>query len=244
VERPQRDDVLGLLGRLRASALGERLILAGSSGIYGVSETIPALTEDVDVLIDADWVSSEEKHLLEDMGRFGFEHVPGTATFLLPEGLSLDLVGYSLKDSVDRIGGGPNVPVMVFSDLSRILSAPGSILELASGGRALSPAALTATKLLTIRLEKGSKDKLQALLLIEENAGADGFLDHLHRLLSLFEPDRVEDALADAQAACLAVSGDVMRADAQSAGYAEMSKAVDRGLALLRKLVKPERSNA
>lgn len=244
MERPQRDDVLDLLRQVRGSSLGERLILAGSSGLYGVSETIPALTEDVDVLIDADWVFAEERRLLEEMARLGFEHLPGTCTFLLPEGLSLDLVGYSLKDAVDRIGGGPNVPVMVFSDLSRILSAAGAVVELPSGGRALSPAALTATKLLTVRLEKGSKDKLQALLLIEENAGAAGFLDDLRRLLNRFESDRVEDALADAQAACLAVSGDVMRADAQSAGYAEMSKAVDRGLAVLRRLVKPDAEDA
>jgi hypothetical protein len=241
VIRPDRSDVLSLMSRLRSSPLGERLILAGSSGLYGLSETLPALTEDIDVLIDADWVMAAELRLLQEMARLGFEHQTGTSTFLLPDGLSLDLVGYSRSDAVDRIGGGETVPIMVFADLSKILSTPGSIIELPSQGRALSPAALTTAKLMTIRLEKGSKDKLQALLLIEENAGNDEFLDQVRRLLALFEPDRVEDALADAQAACLAVSGDVMRSGASPSGYAEMSQAIDRGLAILKLLVPSEK---
>jgi hypothetical protein len=242
MRRPERSDVLSLMSRLRSSPLGERLILAGSSGLYGLSETLPALTEDVDVLVDADWAGTEEPRLLAEMARLGFEHQPGTSTFLLSEGLSLDLVGYSRRDAVDRIGGGGTVPIMVFSDLSKILSASGSIIELPTQGRAMSPAALTAAKLLTIRLEKGSKDKLQALLLIEENARDEDFLDDLRRLLALFEPDRVEDALADAQAACLAVSGDVMRAGSPPIGYAEMSDAIDRGLTILKSLVQPEKT--
>jgi len=213
------------------------LILAGSSGLYGVSETIPALTEDVDVLIDADWEAGQEQRLLDEMGRLGFEHQPGTSTFLRQDGLSLDLVGYSRRDTMDRIGGGETVPIMVYGDLSRVLSATGSIIELPTRGLALSRAALAAIKLLTIRLEKGSKDKLQALLLIEENGADEAFLKELHRLLSLFEPDRIEDALADAQAACLAVSGDAMRADAQSSGYIEMAYAIGRGLSILESLM-------
>jgi hypothetical protein len=216
------------------------LILAGSSGLYGLSETLPALTEDVDVVIDADWAGAEEPRLLAEMAGLGFEHQPGTSTFLLPEGLSLDLVGYSRRDTVDRIGGGGTVRIMVFSDLSRILAAPGSIIELPTQGRSLSSAALAATKLLTVRLEKGSKDKLQALLLIEENAGNPEFLGHLRRLLELFDPEQVEDALADAQVACLAVSGDATHADVQSRGYVEMSQAVDRGFSVLKQLLRRE----
>lgn len=242
MRRPERSDVLSLMSKLRSSPLGERLILAGSSGLYGLSETLPALTEDVDVVIDADWAGAEEPRLIAEMAQLGFEHQPGTSTFLLQEGLSLDLVGYSLHDAMDRIGGGNTIPIMVFSDLSKILSAPGSIIELPTRGRAMSSAALTAAKLLTIRLEKGSKDKLQALLLIEENAGDEEFLDDLRRLLALFEPDRVEDALADAQAACLAVSGDVMRAGSPPIGYSEMSEAIDRGLTILKSLVQPEKT--
>ncbi|HEY4587860.1 MAG TPA: hypothetical protein VII86_01470 [Thermoanaerobaculia bacterium] len=240
MRRPERSEVLSLLRRLRSGPLGDRLILAGSSGLYGVSEEIPALTEDVDVLVDADWVGAEEAFLLVEMARLGFEHQPGTNTFDLAEDLSLDLVGYSRQDAVDRIGGGKTVPVMVFSDLSKILSVPGSIIELPTQGKSLSPAALAATKLLTVRLEKGSKDKIQALLLIEENAENKGFRNDLRRLLNLFEPDQVEDALSDAQMACLAVSGDATRADAQSRGYAEMFQAVRKGLTLLEKIVETE----
>lgn len=240
MRRPERSDVLSLLRRLRSGPLGERLILAGSSGLYGVSEEIPALTEDIDVLVDADWVGAEEPFLLAEMARLGFEHQAGTSTFVLAEGLSLDLVGYSRRDAVDRIGGGKTVPVMIFSDLSRILSAPGSIIELPTQGRALSPAALAATKLLTVRLEKGSKDKLQALLLIEENAGDEAFRNDLRRLLSLFDPEQVEDALADAQTACLAISGDATRADVQSRGYVEMFQAVRQGLTFLEQIVGSE----
>lgn len=100
---------------------------------------------------------------------------------------------------------------------------------------------LAVIKLMTIRLEKGSKDKLQALLLLDENAGIPDFLADLRRLLSLFERDRVEDALGDAQVACLAISTDVVRAGAEG-GYAEMGQAVHRGLVLLKSLVHPEDS--
>lgn len=216
------------------------MILAGSSGVYGASETIPALTEDVDVLVDADWVGAHQSRLVDEMRRLGFEHQPGTCTFLGPAGLSLDLVGYSRLDTVDRIGGGQEVPVMVYGDLSRLLSADGSVVELASGGKALSPAALVASKLLTIRLEKGGKDKLQALLLIEERAQDDEFLRSLRDLLAAFEPDRVDDALGDAQTASLAVSSDAVRAEPQAAGYVEMSVAVRRGLEILQDLTDRE----
>ncbi len=80
---------------------------------------------------------------------------------------------------MDRIGGGETLPIMVYGDLSKVLSAPGSTIELPTRGVALSPAALTAVKLLTIRLEKGSKDKLQALLLIEENGADEAFREEL-----------------------------------------------------------------
>jgi hypothetical protein len=225
------------LQRLRASPLGERLILAGSSGIYGISDSIPALTEDIDVLLDADWAAREEASLLREMQRLGFEHQPGTCTFLLSDGTSVDLVGYSRRDSIDRIGGGNTVPIMVFGDLSRLLSAPGTLVEVPSGGRALSPAALTAVKLLTVRLEKGGKDKLQALLLIEENSRDPAFLESLYTLLQLFHGDRIDDAVADAQAAFLAVAGDALRANDPAGGYAAMVTGLETGLNTLRNLL-------
>lgn len=237
MEAPDRQAVLQLLRRLSESFLGERLILAGSSGVYGASETLPALTEDVDVLVDADWAAAQEGVVLAEMERLGFRHEEATPTFLTPEGAALDFVGYSREDTVDRIGGGDRLRIMVFADLSRLLADPGATVELRSGGRALSAPCLSAVKLLTIRLEKGSKDKLQALLLIEENADDPVFLASLGRALGRFEPDRISDALADAQAASLSLGSDAARADLQAAGYLEFAKAVDRGLDVLRKVV-------
>lgn len=244
MRRPERPEVLSLLQRLRNSPLGEHLILAGSPGLFGASETIPALTEDVDVLVDADWAASHEAFVIDEMRRLGFDHRPGSPTFISPDGLSLDLVGYSRHDAIDRIGGGEDARVMVFGDLSRLLAAPGSTVELATGGRALSAAALVTAKLLTIRVEKGSKDKLQALLLIEERAEDPGFLADLQRNLEIFGPDRVKDAFADAQMASLVISKDAMLADPQTAGYREMSEAAARGLKTLRTLVEPRKEEA
>jgi hypothetical protein len=239
VNRPQRQDVLALLREVRAHPLGEHLILGGSSGLYGVSETIPALTEDVDLLIDADWVAAAEAELLDGMQRLGFRHLAGTCTFVAPSGLSLDLVGYSRQDLADRIGGSAAVPVMVFGDLSRLLAAPGSTVELPGGGRALSPAALAVAKLLTIRLEKGAKDKLQALLVLEENAQDETFHAEVVRLLSGFEEDRVADALSDARTAALTITQDALQADPQARGYSEMAQAVARGFDVLARLLDP-----
>ncbi|HVR10509.1 MAG TPA: hypothetical protein VMW75_20855 [Thermoanaerobaculia bacterium] len=236
---PSRVETLEMLRRIKDSPLGDRLILAGSSGVYGVSETIPALTEDIDVLIDADWLAAHEGMVLEQMRQLGFQHQPGTPTFTSPAGLSLDLVGYSRRDVADRIGGGKALPVMVFADLSRLLSLPQSIRELPSGGSTLSPATLAAAKLLTVRLEKGSKDKLQALLVIAENAGDEDFLRQLRALMGAFPPDRVEDAIADAHAALLAVSADVAVAGPQAAGYAGMLAELEQGLILLQRLAGP-----
>jgi len=236
MSQPNRLEVLELLRRIEAGPLGNRLILAGSSGVYGVSETIPALTEDVDVLVDADWIAIEESVVLEQMRHLGFQHQSGSPTFTSAAGLSLDLVGYSRRDATDRIGGGKTLPVMVFADLSRLLSLPHATRELPGGGTTLSPATLAAAKLLTIRLEKGSKDKLQALLVIAENAGDKEFLERLRDLLGAFPPDRIEDSIADAHAALLAVSADVRIAGPQAAGYAGMQESLERGLTVLQGL--------
>ncbi len=236
---PSRTETLEMLRRIGESPLGERFILGGSSGMYGVSETIPALTEDVDVLVDADWLAAEETSILEQMHQLGFQHQPGTPTFTSAAGLSLDVVGYSRLDTIDRIGGGMRLPVMVFADLSRLLSLPRSTCQLPGGGKTLSPATLAAAKLLTIRLAKGGKDKLQALLVIAENAGDQGFLGQLHDLLRAFPVDRIEDAIADAHAAFLAISIDAAAAGPQAAGYAGMHARLEQGLAVLQRLLGP-----
>jgi hypothetical protein len=233
----ERRAARALLRRLSETPLGERLVLAGSSGLYTASDTIPALTEDLDFLVDADWAASHENLLLSEMENLGFVHVPGTCSFTRPDGASVDLVGYSTGDRVDRIGGGERLQIMVYADLSSVMADPGAIGTAAGGGRALTAAALAAVKLLTVRLEKGGKDKLQALLLIHENAGDEGFLSVLGRLLGSFERDRLEDAVGDAQAAFLALSSDPLRSDPQAAGYAGLRARLGEGLATLQRLL-------
>jgi hypothetical protein len=236
VSRPERDEVLALLRRIQAGRLGAHLILGGSSGVYGVSETVPAFTEDVDVLVDADWVAGAEAMIVEEMRGLGFTHQPGSPTFTAAAGLSLDLVGYSRRDASDRIGGGKQLPVMVYGDLSRLLALRGATCILPSGGMALTAAALAVAKLLTIRLEKGSKDKLQALLLIAENGQDRQFVADLQRLFGSFPADRVEDAIADAQVALLAISTDVKIAGPQAAGYAGLHRQLAAGFGILLQL--------
>lgn len=233
----ERRRILSLHRRLAASRLGRHFILAGSSGLSAASETVPALTEDVDLLVDSEWVEDHDEALLSEMEQLGFKHQPGTCTFVAPDGQSVDLVGYSTEDSSDRIGGSERLPVMVFGDAGLIMADPEATEDSPDGGRWLSAAALTAIKLLTVRLEKGSKDKLQALLLIAEREGDKEFFATLRRILSRFEADRAQDALADAQLAFLAISGDALNADRQSSGYIQMRSAAGAGLEILRRLV-------
>ncbi len=234
-----RRATLDILRRLADTALGQRLILAGSSGLYAASTRIPALTEDVDVLVDADWAAAHEAELLSEMNKAGFRHHPGTCTLTASSGQSVDLVGYSVKDRSDRIGGGEEVPIMIFADLSTLLQIADTTAEVPTGGKALTAAALAVAKLLTIRLEKGGKDKIQALLLIEENGDDEAFLGRVRRLFDRFEPDRIEDAVADAKLAVLTLSADFERNSPQTEGYAQMLPAVERGLEVLKRLVEP-----
>jgi hypothetical protein len=226
---PERAQVLSLLRALANTVLRDAA-LAGSSGLYGASEALPALTEDTDVIVDADWLAAHEAEVVEDLARLGFSHEPGTPTFTRADGLSLDLVGFSRADPRDRVGGGARVPVMVFSDLSTILDAAHATVALPGGGRALSPAALAVSKLLTVRLEKGAKDKLQALLLADERRGDAQFWAEVMDLLARFSDDRVADALADARAALLVLSADRERADPALSGYGPFLEAARRGL--------------
>lgn len=232
-----RTAALELLARLGRTPLAQHRVLAGSSGLFAASESIPALTEDLDLLVDVDWLAGAEGEVVAELARHGLRHQPETCTFVAADGSSLDLVGYSERDRTDRIGGGERVRVMVFADLSHLLASPEAVVELPGGGRALSAPALAASKLLTVRVEKGGKDKLQALLLVAENAGDPAFLASLRRYLAGFEADRIQDALADAQAALLGLEVDLERTDPQARGYAQASTEAARGLAILSELM-------
>jgi hypothetical protein len=230
---PERAQVLDLLRSLSSTCLCEA-VLAGSSGVFAASETLPALTEDTDVVVDAEWLAAHEAEVLADLARLGFGHEPGTPTFTRSsDGLSLDLIGASRVDRTDRVGGGARVPVMVFADLSTILDAESAIVDVPGGGRALSPAALAVSKLLTVRLEKGAKDKLQALLIVDERREDARFAADARDLLRRFPADAVEDAFADARAALLALSGDRERVDPAGSGYAPWLEGARRGLGVV-----------
>lgn len=77
-----------------------------------------------------------------------------------------------------------------------------------------------------------------------ENAEERGFGEDLARLLGAFPADRIEDAIADAQAAMLAVSTDVQLAGPQAAGYAAMHRRLEAGFAALVRLAAPAEPRA
>lgn len=236
MSQPGREEVLALLASLAATPLGPHLVLAGSSGLFGASLELPALTEDVDLAVDERWLRANEASVLEHLSALGYRHIPETCTFVAESGATIDLIGYDDDAARDRVGGGARVPVMVFGDLGLVLGHECGTQELPQGGRTMTPAALVVSKLLTVRLEKGGKDKVQALLLLDENVGDERFRNAVGALLARVERDRLEDAFADAQAALLALTSDPLAGDREARGYASFAARAARGLALLRGL--------
>lgn len=200
---------------------------------------VQALPEDIDLAVDERLVASHEDELLEQLAALGITHTPGTATFVDPrDGMTFDLLGLGEVARGDHIGGGPRLPVMVFEDLARALEDPRASCRFANG-RSLTPAGFAAVKLLAERAHKGAKDKLQALLVIAERVEDPSFMTDLESLLSLFEraePGRLEDALADAQGAFLALAHDPAFRDAGAEGYARVVVDAERGLQALLEL--------
>lgn len=74
--------MLALLARLGGSAPGPQAILAGSTGIFGASESIPALTDDVALAIDAEWLAANESAVRDALAALGFRQASGTCTFV------------------------------------------------------------------------------------------------------------------------------------------------------------------
>lgn len=96
---------------------------------------------------------------------------------------------------------------MVLEDLSRLVGDSRSTAPLSDGGRALTPAGFV-TSMLTDRAHKGSKDKIQALLVFAERAESVAFQRDVGALLRQVDPLRIDDARAGAQDAFLALSRD------------------------------------
>lgn len=218
--------------------MGDDAVLVGSSGLFGFETRVPALTEDIDVAVSEEIVLRHGRAIVEMLTRQGFEHEPGTATFVRPEGgVSFDLLGYGDPEEGDHIGGAGLLRVMVFEDISRIVGEQRATTALPQGGRALSPAGFVASKLLTERAHKGAKDKIQALLVIAERASDSDFEVELRRLLAAVDPVRIEDLRAGAQDAFLALERDPLFSDAGAEGYAPTLKQVEVGLERIHRLL-------
>jgi hypothetical protein len=221
---------LHVLAALRRSPVGDAAVLVGSSGLFGFETSVPALTEDVDVAIPEPLASRHGREIIAALREQGFEHEPGTATFLGRDGTAFDLLGHGEPAEGDHIGGTDVLRVMVFEDLSRILGDAGATRELPAGGRALTPAGFVVTKLLTERAHKGAKDKIQALLVVAEHEGETGFEEEVLRLLRDLDAVRLDDVRAGAQNAFLALERDPMFSDAGAEGYVPVLRQVETGL--------------
>ena len=221
---------LRVLAALRRSPVGDSAVLVGSSGLFGFETEAPALTEDIDVAIPEPLASRYGREIIESLRREGFAHEPGTATFIGQDGTAFDLLGHGDPAERDHVGGGEALRVMVFEDLSRLLGDESSTSGLSNGGRALTPAAFVASKLLTERAHKGNKDKLQALLVLAERSDDQPFADDVRRFLETLGGERMDDVRASAMNAFLALERDPTFTDAGAEGYFPLLEQVQKGL--------------
>lgn len=221
---------LRVLAALRRSPVGNAAVLVGSSGLFGFETSVPALTEDIDVSIPEPLVERYGRDIVAALEEQGFEHESGTATFIALDGTVFDLLGHGDPRAGDHIGGTDALRVMVFEDLSRLLEEEKAIADLPQGGRALTPAGFIVSKLLTERAHKGTKDKLQALLVLAERGQDDALGAEVVRLLQNVDPVRLDDVKAGAQSAFFALERDPTFSDAGAEGYAPVLRQVEIGL--------------
>jgi hypothetical protein len=232
-----RATALRVLAALRDTAVGDAAVLVGSSALFGFETSVPALTEDIDIAVPEALAASEGDQIVEALAARGFRHEAGTATFIDAFGATFDLLGHDDPARGDHIGGAGLLRVMVFEDISRAISVERAVAKLPGGGFALTPAGFVATKLLTERGHKGQKDKLQALLVLAERRGDEAFEAEVVRLLRGVDRLRMDDALASAQEALLALGRSPTFSDAGAEGYKTMLEGVERGFEQLGRLV-------
>jgi hypothetical protein len=221
---------LRILEALRKGPVGDSGVLVGSSGLFGFETGVPALTEDIDIAVPEITVARHGREIVQGLQAQGFEHEPGTASFLGPENAVFDLLGHGDSEEGDHIGGSDPLRVMVFEDLSWLLANSRATRKLPSGGRALTPASFVVAKLLTERAHKGAKDKLQALLVLAERGEDEAFAAEVRGLLAAVDPERRADIRAAAQSAVFSLQRDPTFSDAGAQGYASMRHQVEAGL--------------
>ena len=91
---------------------------------------------------------------------------------------------------------------------------------------------------MTVRVEKGAKDKLQALLIISERAGDAAFRGTLSEILGRFDEETRSDVLADAQVAFLSLKKDPTFRDHGAERYASFLEGLESGYRALIEIVK------
>ena len=214
---------------LRETGYSSHLVLVGSAALYLAPTSVPPLTADADFLVDCASIGKDISGFLQQLKRVNFQRVADTATFVHAEGFSFDLLGFQPEPERDHIETLGDLSLLVFQDLCRLASQPLAI-RLVQGLRVLSPAALTISKLLTWREEKGVKDKLQALALIGDLSGDASFLQELQTQLGALSEASWEDALADAQVAFLGLNPERLEE------YGPFSPLIEKGFAILQGL--------
>ncbi|MBM4087991.1 MAG: hypothetical protein FJ276_00970 [Planctomycetes bacterium] len=223
---------------LRGTFLEGRLILGGSSALFAFpTHTLP-YTEDLDFYISEELVVDRGADIVRLLEAQGYRRQPETPTFDAPGYPSFDLVGYSSTVRSDHLSPPGPLQVMVFGDLGVILEFPGTVTSDATGRAALSAAGFAAVKLMTVRVEKGAKDKLQAILVVSERSGDALFRGTLSRVLARFGDETCRDVLADAQMAFLALKRDPTFQDHGAERYALFLEGLEAGYAALIEIVK------
>ena len=233
----ERESALRVLAALRRGPVADAAVLVGSSGLFGFETEVPALTEDIDISIPEPLAARHGGEIVESLRQQGFAHEAGTATFVGTDGTVFDLLGHGDPEEGDHVGGSEALRVMVFEDLSRVLGEETATANLPAGGRALTPAAFVVTKLLTERAHKGTKDKLQALLVLAERGAEPRFTEEVLRLFREVDRVRLEDVRAGAQNAFLALERDPTFSDAGAEGYVPVLRQVEAGLERLLSLL-------
>jgi len=230
------ETALRVLALLRATPIADEATLVGSAALFGFETGVPPFTEDVDVCVPEELVIASGEAIVRLLTAQGFAHELGTATFTRSDGTTFDLLGHGDVAAGDHIGGHGALRVMVFEDLSRVVGALRATHALPGGCRALTPAGFVATKLLTERGHKGTKDKLQALLVLAERASDARFVGDVEAIFGGVEAVRREDARASAEEAVSAL-GDPDFRDAGAEGYASAWQDARAGLAVLLRLL-------
>jgi hypothetical protein len=236
--KAEYDLIDNLLGGLRGTFLEGELILGGSSGLFAFPTQAPAYTEDLDFYIKEDLVINRGAEIVQIFTELGYKRQPETPSFSAPGRPSLDLVGYSTKMGTDHLSPPGPLQVMVFGDLGIILASPGSVDRDPTGRAALSPAGFAAVKLTTLRVEKGAKDKLQALLVISERSGDVSFRKTIVEILGRFGWETRSDVLADAQQAFLSIQGDPTFNDHGAERYSSFLNELESGYQTLVEIIK------